>query len=557
MKILVEGIKYSVVDLSKIFDDPKFYVQKGNEATIIAVGYYHSFIKNELVYLLPKVFLKNGLIFGIYSPNEILQEELSIAIKHKQKYSWIRLLLVYFYNSLSEFKKRNFNTNIIDFSTTFTLNTNIGEKEYSYLDLLLSFTNFYKKNKSMLLFYHIDRKSKHVSKTRWGKTIQKSLPILNSDNIPIYTEFNNKKKLVDFGEELLIYFLSIINHFDKEHTLGLKMDKSYSLIEGEKFKILQGNGLSKLRKIKYRYFSDSQKRMYQLCELYFSQTDLSSSKKKNEEFISVRNYNIIFEDMIDKLFSDKLNSKNENSDSLHKLKKNQDGKIIDHIYENKSLIDTSNIFYIGDSKYYRPGNEIEDKDIALFKQYTYSKNIIQYNINLFNRTKKYYNSDIRYRDEITEGYSITPNFFIYGYVENLNDYTNPNLINLNKPHQSFHFRERLFDRDTLFVQQYKINFLFVIKAYTTLPINNIVEFQKQIKMEFRNQFLNYFNSEHCKYTFYEKFIPVDALKIVINNNFKRLNGKCFYTLDNKLIIAKYEDDDIDDLLIDFQPKILT
>lgn len=50
--------------------------------------------------------------------------------------------------------------------------------------------------------------------------------------------------------------------------------------------------------------ADTLKKTYVLCELYFSKTDTSNTKNKKEDFISVRNYNIVFEDMIDKLFSD-------------------------------------------------------------------------------------------------------------------------------------------------------------------------------------------------------------------------------------------------------------
>ena len=48
-------------------------------------------------------------------------------------------------------------------------------------------------------------------------------------------------------------------------------------------------------------------------------------------------------------------------------------------------------------------------------------NIIQYNIDLLNETGSYYTENLRYRDKLTEGYNITPNFFIYGYI---NDYKN-------------------------------------------------------------------------------------------------------------------------------------
>lgn len=551
MKVLIEGEDYSIKELTSVFDDPKFYNQNGDVGKITSVGYYHSFEKKELVYMLPKVFMldnagENQTVFGI-NKNDLFNFDNQESFKHHEDYRWIRQLLVYFYNSLTEYKRRIKDTSIIESSLAFELNTNLGDLEYSYLDLLLSFVNFYKKNKNTILYKHIEYKSNQVKKANWDKTIRKSLPILASNNTPIYIEINNQKKTINTEEELLTYFFSILNHFNKEHKLHLKIDPSYNLIKGEKFEQLQKNGLSKLKKIKYRYFSDTLKRMYALCELYFSKTDNSSSKKKKDEFISVRNYNIVFEDMVDKLFSDKLDEKKEiDSVSLDKLKYNNDGKIIDHIFDFKSLIDTSDIFYIGDSKYYKSGNEAGQ--LSKYKQITYAKNVIQFNIDLLNK-KNFYKENIRYRDEITEGYNITPNFFIYGYINDVQDFDKAHLEPRNEnPIKSFHFVDRLFDRDTLFVHQYKINFMYVLKSYSSFSDTKINEFRSTTKIEFRNQFVAFFNdSKKSDFIIYEKSLSKEDAQFFVDTNFKLLNGKCFYTNDNRLLIAKHKNEKSDDL----------
>lgn len=543
MKILIEGEDYPIDNLTSVFDDPKFYNQNGSVGKIISVGYYHSFEKKELVYMLPKVFMRDNqeTVFGISKDNFYDFENFE-SFKHNEEYKWIRQLLVYFYNSLTEYKRRIKDTSIIESSLTFELNTNLGDFEYSYLDLLLSFVNFYKKNKNTIRYKHIEYKSNQVKKPKWDKTIRKSLPILSANNTPIYVEINNKKKIVNTEEELLTYFFSILNHFNKEHQLHLKIDPSYNIIKGEKFEKLQKNGLSQLKKIKYRYFSDTLKRMYVLCELYFSKTDTSSSKKKKEEFISIRNYNLVFEDMVDKLFSDKLDETKEvDRVSLDELKYNDDGKIIDHIFDYKSLIDTSDIFYIGDSKYYKSGSEAGK--LSKYKQFTYAKNVIQFNIDLLNKND-FYKENIRYRDEITEGYNITPNFFIYGYIENVHDFDEHHLVpKREEPIKSFHFKERLFDRDTLFVHQYKINFLYVLKSYSTFRNSKILEFRDKTKKDFRDEFVNFFNNiRKSAFRIYSKQISQDEANKIVALNFKLLNGKCFYTKDNNLLIAKYLDD---------------
>ncbi|WP_299064957.1 hypothetical protein [uncultured Polaribacter sp.] len=553
MKILIEGEKYRLEQLTDIFDDPKFYHQNDNqEGTILSVGYYHSYEKGELIYMLPKVFMAGSgkTVFNI-DKDELYYLDKIETFKHKEEYNWIRQISIYFYNSLLEFKRRNKDSTIVQSSLSANLNTNLNDKEYSYLDLLLSFVNFYKKNKNHILFKHIEFKSNQAKKPNWEKTIRKSIPLITQDKKPIYNIFRNKKKTVNTEEELLTYFFSILNKLNTDHNLYLKIDKSYSLIKGSKFELLQKNGLSKLRKIKYRYFNDTLKKMYHLCEIYFSQIDTSSIRKKKEEFISVNNYNLVFEDMIDKLFSDKIeDKKTEDGTTLKHLKYNDDGKIIDHIFDYQSLLDTSDIFYIGDSKYYKSDNTAGK--VSKYKQFTYARNVIQYNIDLLNESGSYYTENLRYRDKLTEGYNITPNFFIYGYINDYKNFDDNELMEKGDIVKSFHFNERLFDRDTLFVHQYKINFLYVLKAYSQFGNQIIEKFRKETKLMFRNNFIEFF-SNHNKSDFQLFEYQKNDIENFVENNFRLINGKCFLTIDNKLILAKHKlDNTLNKIISDFK-----
>jgi hypothetical protein len=553
MKILIENEIYPIDLLQEVFDDPKFYKQNGLDGTITSVGYYHSFDKNSLVFMLPKVFMAEDkkTVFDCTKEElvDLIKDE---SIKHKTQYNWVRQLSVHFYNSLIEFKKRYNETSIIHETETFELNTNLGDKEYSFLDLLLSFVNFYKKNKQQILFKHIEFVSNQAKKPKWEKTIRKSLPILANGKTPIYVEVTNKKKIINTEEELLTYFFSILNHLSTDHNLNIKIDKSFNLIKGQSFERLCLNGSAKLRKIKHRYFNDTLKKMYKLCELYFSQYDMSSIKRKREDFLAISNYNLVFEDMVDKLFSDELNTLEVDGITIDKLKNNDDGKIIDHIYDHKSLIDTSNIFYIGDSKYYK--SDSSAGKVSKYKQFTYAKNVIQFNIDLLNKKGQNHLGKLRYRDKITEGYNISPNFFIYGYIDDIENYDLHSIKKKGKPVPSCHFEERLFDRDTLFVHQYKINFLYVLKAYTNFNESEIQSFRKEIKDTFRNHFLDFFNDkEDCGFEFYESLLKTEDYVTFVESNFKKLNGKCFCTIDSRLLLAKHnEDNELNEILKHFK-----
>lgn len=557
MKILFEGESYPIVRLKEIFDDSRFYQQHGgSDAIISSVGYYHSYKKGELVYMLPKVFMKGEqkTVFGI-EKDEMLDLQIPNTIKHKQKYEWIRNSSIYFYNSLIEFKRRNIGSKIVQSSLSANLNTNLNDQEYSYLDLLLSFVNFYKKNKNYILLRHIEFNSHHARRPKWEKSVVKSIPILNKNGQPIYNTLIDRKKIQDTEEELFTYFFSILNYFNVNHDLHLKIDKSFNLIKSAKFRSLQNTGLSKLRKIKHRYFSDTLKRMYRLCEMYFSQTDKSSVGKKTEEFISVSNYNIVFEDMVDKLFSDPILSGSE----LDKLKNQRDGKELDHIFDYQSLIDTSNIFYIGDSKYYK--SDSVAGELSKHKQFTYARNVIQYNIDLLNQHTPPYNENIRYRDELTEGYNITPNFFIYGCIKR-GDYTNfsnDNLEEKGKVVRSYHYKDRLFDRDTLFIRQYEINFLYVLKSYSQTNTSTISKFRDRVKSKFRGDFVKFFSSGESGFIFHHSDdMKKTEIESYIRFNFRKINGRCFATNQGRLILAIHKDTQFDqDLLCKFKRLELT
>src|SRR5690606_15959977 len=261
------------------------YKQTGNKGVIKSVGYYHSYKNNELVFMLPKVFMKDGkeTIFG-KSITELYNSLETTSVKHDHDLQWLRDLSIYFYNSLVEYNRRWEKNSLINPSKTFELNTNIGYNNYSYLDIVLAFTNFYKKNKNFILQRHIEQVTNRVIKPKWEKTVRKAFPLISGSGAPIYVGIHNKKKVHNTEEELITFFFSILNHLNDALQLNLKIDKSYNLITGNRFTRLCNNeyGLTKLRKIKYRYFNDTLKRMYQLCELYFSNNSLASSKKDKE-----------------------------------------------------------------------------------------------------------------------------------------------------------------------------------------------------------------------------------------------------------------------------------
>lgn len=537
MKILIEGEAYNTSDIKDIIDS-RFYKENGTKSSIDYVGYYYSFKNKEVVYILPKVFIdedkidENKKVLFEYDKLDLIKPEFEENIKDKVKLNQFKYLLILFYKSLIEYKNRHYSSNLLSETDSIILNSNIGKDEYSYIDIVLNIINFHKKNKNTILFIEKQHKSQQHRKTSWQKTINKTLPFVDKNNDPIYIKSYNKKKYTDTEETLLTIFYSVLNHLKQEYKFNINIDNIYTIYTGKSYDKLILNAPKILKKIKYKYFSDTLIKIYKLMELYFNVNINANTSKKNEEFLMVNKYHIIFEDMIDKLFSDNLDYQD-----LSKLKNQQDGKIVDHLFEYDSLLSNNeSIFYIGDSKYYKikdKDNNITDKK-SIYKQFTYARNVIQFNIDLLN-DRKTINSKIRYRDEITEGYNISPNFFIEGRIYEDMNYDKDE-IKYKGSNSSYHFPERLFDRDTLFVHHYNINFLFVLKSYTIFNSFKIEAFRKECKDKFRRNFIEYLSKE---YLFFEQDFTIESnLKDFVDKNFRILNGKMYRINDSsKLIVA--------------------
>ena len=210
-----------------------------------------------------------------------------------------------------------------------------------------------------------------------------------------------------------------------------------------------------------------------------------------------------------------------------------DGKIVDHIYDYDSLIQSQrknqngHIYYIGDSKYYKEGSDPGENSI--FKQFTYVRNVIQMNMELWKPSDK----DItryNYYDEATEGYNITPNFFIRGKINpDKIDYNDAQLVadtnNDGKPNieRKIHHHNRIFDRDTLFVQKYDINFLYVLTAYAQNHRDD--SYKKRIREKFKENMLNWMSENY-------RFLLLTPMKAddkgeTLEKHFHEVLGKVF------------------------------
>ncbi len=523
MKIFFEGTEYETELLEKNLHKNFFAPSSTLSLSKVEyVGYYNNRKMKEPVIILPKVFIdKDHKAFGLYDPTLFTREtnDYQQQLKADGLDEIIFELSTWLYRAIVTFKQRHETTQIGYTEACDILMSNIGISENTELDIILSLLRFHKENKQ--LFTYVAKINSTGRKIDWKKTISKKNPIIQS-NTPIYTKTLAKSKVVNFDEELIIIFYSTLHHLRQHYGFSISFNENYTLIKGNDFERFKRKATQRLKSIKNKYFNDKFKVLWKLLYSYFSHSNQSKhSAQKNEEVLIVKNFNIVFEDMIDYLISD-------SSEIIPKHFKDQkDGKRVDHIYKDKSLILNDDIYYIGDSKYYKPSTAIGTESTA--KQFTYAKNVIQYNIDLFNKgeTKCKAQQNIKYRDDLTEGYNITPNFFISAFVDKKFNFHDDGLKSdsENETILQYHYNNRLFDRDTLIVQKYDINFLFVLSAYISKSSLNRELFKTRARRKFKEKMVSYCNKTYKFYT----LTPKDKITLedFVNKHFKLLNGKIY------------------------------
>lgn len=534
MKILFEDYPYSPKDVSFLTDIAPIELNDGR-IKLPYVGYYYDADSSETIFILPKVFIIDNRAFERYAPELLLNISEDNKKLTSDDKAFLFNLSAWLYQAIALFNERNTDNEITSQRSLAGVVGNRGEGEATMLDHVLALLRFNKTHQSLFTYIAtIMHSGKH--KVHWTKTIRTTSPILKG-NKPYYLDCKTKEKTINYDEELICLFYSTLDylrhsyHFVVKHHLNFEMEKPHRIVA----MIESGKGTRRLRRMRGKYFTDELVQLWHLLYAFYERAEEVAQKKLQSERLLVRNFNIIFEDMIDCLIGDS---------SLPKgLKEQKDDKIVDHIYRDKSLVDQGDIYFIGDSKYYKEGKSIGEN--SRYKQFTYAKNVIQYHIDLFNRKEE--GEVLRYRDELTEGYNPTPNFFIRGVV-------NPDILSYHDSqlrqdekgrYYNYHFENRLFDRDTLLVLTYDINFLYVLSAYVQSRRYS-TSVDRFLRGKFRQDVLEAYQKE---YDFYE-MKPINlSNEEFVECNFKKLIGKIYQTKEGKLILALKSSDGYNNQLL--------
>lgn len=518
MRILIEGYQYRVSDISSVLHGIDAMENIEGKVTINYVGYYYNTLLDDCVFILPKVLLKDEggeeKVLGLYKPEEVVDLREDGPLK-----SFLYKFAVWIYRAIVVYKNDNCNESSIIYHTKIArLGGHYKRITNTYLDVLLSLIQFNRDNQQ---FFFTTVKNIHSghNKINWTRTVNSRTAYIQ-DSIPVYLNPVNKKRVINFDEELIIIFYSILNYISDTYGFPKPTTCNYQLITGKHFRVyLSGLGKNRLRQIKYKYYSDKALQLWQLCYHFFDEAGQVCVSATNKEYLLAKNFYVVFEAIIDKLISD-----NPLPDGMKK--EQEDGKVVDHLFTSKSLLNASaDQYYIGDSKYYKIGHNVSPESV--YKQYTYARNVIQSNLDIFNEGKTP-ESGIELRDNLTEGYNIVPNFFISSKLDEDLDYGRDGIEKsqkTNNKYKKLQFQNRLFDRDTLLVYHYDVNFLFVLSLYARSNVVQMSEWRSKVREKFRVEIQGWLNEDYDFYVLSpRKNIDVEQY---ITHNFKKLIGKIY------------------------------
>ena len=532
MRILIEDYQYNVTEIKNILHGIDALENVEGRVSIHYVGYYYNTLLKDCVFILPKVLLKdvNGqeLVFGKYKPEDIVCPNKDREMEAQEK-DFLYKFAVWIYRAIVVFKNdRRNDTGIVYHQKIAQVGTGTRRLSNTYLDILLSLLQFNRDNQSFF-FFIVKNQHSGLNKINWTRTIASTNAIVQNRQ-PIYLNPINKKRRINFDEELLIIFFSILNYIGDTYGFPKEICCQYQLITGKRFETyLNGFGKTRLHQIKYKYFSDKALQLWILCYAFFEQSKQVYVSTDRREYLLVKNFYIVFEAIIDELVGD-----NPLPDGMDK--RQDDGKIVDHLFTAASLIesehrhsdaDTRQTYYIGDSKYYKMGHELGRESV--YKQYTYARNVIQWNLDIFNGLNDTVKtSPVRLRDEQTEGYEIIPNFFISAKLDEQFRYNDDGIEKTDRKknkHKNVQFMNRLFDRDTMLLFHYDVNFLYVLSLYARDNASQKAAWKSKIRNRFRREIQEWLQKDYDFYAMRAKPGVDDAE--YIKTHFQQVLGKIY------------------------------
>lgn len=480
MRILIERFRYRGDQAREALGALAAFEGADGRFEVNLVGYFYNASIDDFVFILPKVVLTEAagagaLALGLYDPERLAAPDGWSSMQNAHR-EFFASLAVWTHRTISVFRSDGGGGQATILQSSAALGADAKNmRPATLLDALLALQQFGRDNKDYYLTVaRIMRGS--YSRVNWSRTVGRQSPMVQS-GVPLYLEPVVRKRVVDLDEELLVIFYSILSHASERYGFAEPSHLDYPLIAGPLFDAyLCGLGKARLLRIRHNYFSDRSLRLWSLCYAFFDAAHrVSPDGGGQTEYLLAGNFHAVFEAVIDKLVGD-----SPLPDGMTRTQ--DDGKVFDHLFVGQDLVAERGrkTYYIGDSKYYKAGSPVGRE--AVCKQYTYARNVTQWNVERFLMGQGPLPS-VMLRDDVTEGYGVIPNFFVSAKIDPGLRFS-PDGLEKAVGRRSFwqsQFPNRLYDRDTQCVYHLDVNFLFALSLYARGSHSQIVAWRDRVR----------------------------------------------------------------------------
>lgn len=304
MKVLIEDYHYAPTELPELKGiDPTEL--SGGQIKLPYVGYYHDGGMDETIFILPKVFIVGGKVFGRYEPELLLHIDKDNEQLTDADHAFLFELSAWIYQAIALFCERHPENEITSHRELAGVIGHRRDGETTLLDLILALIRFGKGHQSLFTYIAtIAHSGRH--KIHWTKTIRTTSPVLQ-DGKPYYLKCKTKEKAINYDEELICLFYSTLDYLKQSYQFVAKRNLNYETERPHRIKSLieSGKGTRRLRQIRGKYFTDELVQLWHLLYAFYERAEEAAQGKAHDERLLVRDFNIVFEDMIDSLIGER------------------------------------------------------------------------------------------------------------------------------------------------------------------------------------------------------------------------------------------------------------
>ncbi|MCC8117822.1 MAG: restriction endonuclease, partial [Bacteroidales bacterium] len=228
MKLLVEGYKYHANAVKSVLKGIDYFENINHEVVVRYVGYLYNPHIGDCVFILPKVLLdENNLVFGL-DPHDLINMDHEDLILGETQRNFIYEFAVWIYRTIFVFNQSHPENEIVLYKRNTTIGADHRHMANTFLEVIMALVDFNRKNQD---FFMQVVKNQHsgFNKINWNRTISTSRAIIQNQQA-IYLNPINKKRQINFDEELLILFFSILNHVHSKYGFPVKIPFGFELI---------------------------------------------------------------------------------------------------------------------------------------------------------------------------------------------------------------------------------------------------------------------------------------------------------------------------------------